>query len=98
MVAAAVAAVCGLVLASSPAAAFRPVGAPSGRIAAAAALRRNSFVRGGSSMALSSTAAATASDNTSRSYLYVPSERDERYGGDVARYLLDLHNEVRNMK
>ncbi|KAL7527318.1 hypothetical protein ACHAXR_005233, partial [Thalassiosira sp. AJA248-18] len=29
----------------------------------------------------------------SKSHLYVPSERDERYQGNIARYLLDLHDE-----
>lgn len=46
---------------------------------------------------MSSTTAASASttnsDDTSRTHLYVPSERDERYQGDIARYLLDLNNE-----
>jgi hypothetical protein len=26
--------------------------------------------------------------------MYVPSERDEHYGGNIARYLLDLNDEV----
>lgn len=51
-------------------------------------------------MALSSTAAGTAGSSSStnegsisKSHLYVPSERDERYQGDVAQYLLDLDEE-----
>ena len=38
--------------------------------------------------------AATATQNSeSKSYLYNPSERDEYYQGNVAQYLLDLHDE-----
>ena len=38
----------------------------------------------------------SADKNTSKSYLYVPSERDEHYKGNVAQYLLDLNDEVRS--
>lgn len=39
----------------------------------------------------SSTTATTAGDaSTDESYLYVPSERDEHYQGNIAKYLLDL--------
>lgn len=50
-------------------------------------------------MALSSSTSTTAApttsnnENTSKTHLYVPSERDERYQGNIARYLLDLHDE-----
>eukprot|EP00578_Thalassiosira_sp_NH16_P006414 CAMPEP_0181124378 /NCGR_PEP_ID=MMETSP1071-20121207/26447_1 /TAXON_ID=35127 /ORGANISM="Thalassiosira sp., Strain NH16" /LENGTH=300 /DNA_ID=CAMNT_0023209675 /DNA_START=79 /DNA_END=981 /DNA_ORIENTATION=+ len=39
------------------------------------------------------TAAASANENTSKSYLYDPTERDERYQGNIAQYLLDLNAE-----
>jgi hypothetical protein len=32
--------------------------------------------------------------DTFKSYLYNPIERDEHYQGNIAQYLLDLHNEV----
>mmetsp|Transcript_9983 Transcript_9983/g.15092 ORF Transcript_9983/g.15092 Transcript_9983/m.15092 type:complete len:331 (+) Transcript_9983:1-993(+) len=45
-------------------------------------------------MASSTTAttadAPTDENNASKSYLYVPSERDEHYRGNIAKYLLDL--------
>ena len=40
----------------------------------------------------------TKTSNTSKSYLYVPSERDEHYKGNVAQYLLDLNDEVRTLR
>ena len=45
--------------------------------------------------ALHAAAASTAQtdDNTSKSYLYSPKERDEHYQGNIAQYLVDLHNE-----
>ena len=46
----------------------------------------------------SSTKTSSANENTSKSYLYVPSERDEHYKGNVAQYLLDLNDEVRNLR
>jgi len=45
---------------------------------------------------LSSSTTANNNDSTattSKSYLYVPSERDEHYNGNIAQYLLDLHDE-----
>lgn len=44
---------------------------------------------------MSSTANAGAghSNTSSKSHLFIPSERDEYYQGNVAQYLLDLHNE-----
>lgn len=46
------------------------------------------------SLAMSSTTATSSTDEeTSKSHLYVPSERDERYQGNVAKYLLDLNDE-----
>jgi len=44
-----------------------------------------------SAIGMSSTAAAPNSEQ--KSHLYVPSERDEYYQGNIAQYLLDLHNE-----
>lgn len=46
-------------------------------------------------LAMSSTTAtdASTSEGTSKSHLYVPSERDDRYQGNVAKYLLDLDAE-----
>jgi hypothetical protein len=48
-------------------------------------------VREVASVALKSTAAEEAS--SSSSYLYAPDERDAHYNGNVAQYLVDLHNE-----
>lgn len=45
------------------------------------------------SSASSTAEAAVADESASKLHLYVPAERDERYGGNVARYLLDLHEE-----
>mmetsp|Transcript_2532 Transcript_2532/g.5392 ORF Transcript_2532/g.5392 Transcript_2532/m.5392 type:complete len:297 (-) Transcript_2532:268-1158(-) len=39
------------------------------------------------------TATASTNEDTSKSHLYIPSERDERYQGNIARYLLDLNDE-----
>jgi hypothetical protein len=52
-------------------------------------------VRNSSALSMSTTAAPGSStdENTSKSHLYVPSERDERYQGNIARYLLDLDDE-----
>lgn len=44
-----------------------------------------------SAIGMSSTAAAPNSEK--KSHLYIPSERDEYYQGNVAKYLLDLHEE-----
>mmetsp|Transcript_21436 Transcript_21436/g.36362 ORF Transcript_21436/g.36362 Transcript_21436/m.36362 type:complete len:298 (-) Transcript_21436:448-1341(-) len=44
-----------------------------------------------SAIRMSSTAAAPNSEQ--KSHLYVPSERDEYYQGNIAQYLLDLHDE-----
>ena len=46
----------------------------------------------------STTKTSSANENTSKSYLYVPSERDEHYKGNVAQYLLDLNDEVRTLR
>ena len=46
----------------------------------------------------STTKTSSANENTSKSYLYVPSERDEHYEGNVAQYLLDLNDEVRSLR
>ena len=40
-----------------------------------------------------STASASGGDAPSTSYLYSPDERDAHYKGNVAQYLVDLHNE-----
>jgi len=48
--------------------------------------------------ASSTTKTSSANENTSKSYLYVPSERDEHYKGNVAQYLLDLNDEVRTLR
>ena len=48
--------------------------------------------------ASSTTKTSSANENTSKSYLYVPSERDEHYMGNVAQYLLDLNDEVRTLR
>ena len=55
---------------------------------------RNQSARA-NTMALSSTATASSAtnENTSKSYLYIPSERDEQYQGNIASYLLDLDEE-----
>ena len=46
---------------------------------------------------LSSSRTANNNDSTatatSKSYLYVPSERDQHYNGNIAQYLLDLNDE-----
>ncbi|KAL7497546.1 hypothetical protein ACHAWT_006456 [Skeletonema menzelii] len=49
------------------------------------------FTSRGRAIAMSSTAATPNSEQ--KSHLYVPSERDEYYQGNVAQYLLDLHDE-----
>lgn len=68
---------CGL---SRPASAFQ---LPGANISAARTL---------TTMA-SSTAAPSTSENISKSHLYVPSERDDRYQGNIAQYLIDLHDD-----
>lgn len=52
---------------------------------------QRSVVGSKSAIAMSSTAATPNSEQ--KSHLYVPSDRDEYYQGNVAQYLLDLHNE-----
>jgi hypothetical protein len=48
-----------------------------------------------STTADASSSSSSSSNDDGRSRLYVPSERDAYYDGNVARYLLDLHDEVR---
>ncbi len=52
---------------------------------------QRSVVGSKSAIFMSSTAATPNSEQ--KSHLYVPSDRDEYYQGNVAKYLLDLHNE-----
>ncbi|KAL3793576.1 hypothetical protein ACHAW5_002856 [Stephanodiscus triporus] len=49
-----------------------------------------------SAVAMSSTSTSTTAgaSSNSKSRMYVPSERDEHYGDNIARYLLDLNEEV----
>jgi hypothetical protein len=46
-----------------------------------------------SNHAMRSTAADVTSEKMDKSHLYVPSNRDAHYEGNVARYLLDLDEE-----
>ncbi|KAL3810751.1 hypothetical protein ACHAXA_001151 [Cyclostephanos tholiformis] len=60
-------------------------------VATAAAMLSSS-----SATAAASTAADASSSSSSiddKSHLYMPSERDKHYDGNIARYLLDLHDE-----
>ncbi len=46
-----------------------------------------------SSLALQSSSSSSSSASEAPSYLYSPTERDEHYQGNIAQYLVDLHNE-----
>jgi len=61
------------------------------------ALSSSTTANDGASSSTTKTSSSN-NENTSKSYLYVPSERDEHYEGNVAQYLLDLNVEVRNLR
>ncbi len=45
------------------------------------------------SSATSTSAGTESAKENDKNYLYIPSERDAHYRGNIARYLLDLHEE-----
>jgi hypothetical protein len=55
-------------------------------------------VMSSSSSAPSTSPSASASSDLEKSRMYVPLERDAHYGGNIARYLLDLDDEVSRVR
>jgi len=53
---------------------------------------RNNIIAMASSAPSTSTGTENVKENN-KNYLYIPSERDAHYQGNIARYLLDLHEE-----